>query len=107
MSDFNFQLFVQGNQRTGKIEAAYFQVRKGRVAETVEVIEGAAFVDYGKGGNFSGWSCWPRARSRPWTASRAGSRRRSRAFYAEESPATWPLPDREYARQDLNLRPPV
>lgn len=50
MKKHNFDLSVTVAQRTGAVIAAYFEIRKGRYAETKEYCDGAAFADYDKNG---------------------------------------------------------
>jgi uncharacterized protein YuzE len=54
MNNLALQTVLQIDKRTGAVGAVYFQLRKGRVAETEEVIEGTAFVDYDKKGQVLG-----------------------------------------------------
>jgi len=54
MERFSFQMRVETDKSTGKLLAAYFRVRNGRVARTVEFAEGNAFADYGESGELLG-----------------------------------------------------
>ena len=54
MTDFSFQVFVETDDATGSVIAAYFQIRKGKVHETQEFADGAAFADYNRNGELRG-----------------------------------------------------
>jgi uncharacterized protein YuzE len=49
---FNVKLSVEKN--TGRILAAYFRVREGKVAKTLEFANGNAFADYNAKGELLG-----------------------------------------------------
>jgi len=51
---YSFGILVTTNDLNGEVEAVYFQVRKGKVAETREFHDGAAFADYDKDGYLLG-----------------------------------------------------
>ena len=54
MKDLAFRLDVSINDKTGRAQAAYLQVRNGKVAETREVSPGRAFADYDDSGSLVG-----------------------------------------------------
>jgi len=54
MESFSFKMSVETDRATGKLLAAYFKVRNGRVAKTVEYADGSAFADYGEDGKLLG-----------------------------------------------------
>jgi hypothetical protein len=49
-----FSVKVEVEQSTGRILAAYFQIRKGKVARTREFAEGIVFADYNAKGQLLG-----------------------------------------------------
>jgi uncharacterized protein YuzE len=53
-NDIAFRLDVSVCDRTGKVRAAYLQVREGEATETREVVEGRAFADYNSDGMLIG-----------------------------------------------------
>jgi len=54
MKQHHFDLSVTVDERTGEILSVYFEIRKGRSAETREYCDGAAFADYDRSGNLLG-----------------------------------------------------
>jgi len=54
MTDLNFGISVTIDDNTGEVLAVYFQIRKGKVHETREYAEGAAFADYNRNGELIG-----------------------------------------------------
>lgn len=50
----NFNMLVTVDDATGGVVCVYFQVRKGKVHETREFADGAAFADYDKSGYLLG-----------------------------------------------------
>ena len=54
MSELQFGLIVAVDERTGETISAYFQIRAGKVHETREFADGAAFADYDKAGYLLG-----------------------------------------------------
>ena len=54
MDKLSFGLSVETEDRTGEILAVYFQIRKGRVAKTKEIVEGTVFADFDKEGKLLG-----------------------------------------------------
>lgn len=50
----NFGMTVSIDDSTGEVLSAYFQIRKGKVHETREFADGAAFADYSKRGELLG-----------------------------------------------------
>ena len=54
MNKFAFRVSIETHDRTGKVVAAYFQVRKGKVKATKEYADGNAFADYDKHGDLLG-----------------------------------------------------
>ena len=52
--NLQFAIQVTVDDLTGKPISAYFQVRRGRVHETREFANGAAFADYDKSGQLLG-----------------------------------------------------
>jgi len=54
MTGLNFGISITINDTTGEVVAVYFKVRKGRVHETREYAEGAAFADYNRRGELIG-----------------------------------------------------
>ena len=53
-SKISFDVSIEVDQTTGVVQAVYFQVRKGKVAETREFENGSAFADYDNAGNLLG-----------------------------------------------------
>ncbi|HUE17058.1 MAG TPA: DUF2283 domain-containing protein [Planctomycetaceae bacterium] len=53
-SPFSFGMSVEVDNRTGRILAVYFRVRKGKSAETKEFDRGKVFVDYNSRGELLG-----------------------------------------------------
>ena len=51
---FNFQIGIEVENETGELMSAYFQIRKGNVAETKEYQEGDVFADYNARGDLLG-----------------------------------------------------
>jgi len=45
---------IEVDNKTGKVVAVYFYVRRGKVAETKEYVEGKALADYDRKGNLLG-----------------------------------------------------
>jgi uncharacterized protein YuzE len=45
---------VETNNETGHVAAVYFQIRKGKAAQTRELVDGNAFVDYSASGQLLG-----------------------------------------------------
>ena len=45
---------VEVDEQTGKVEAVYFYIRSGEVAETREYADGRALADYDRRGNLLG-----------------------------------------------------
>lgn len=54
MKPVDFHASFEFEGETGDLMAVYFQVRKGKVSQTREVGDGAAFADYGKKGELLG-----------------------------------------------------
>jgi uncharacterized protein YuzE len=54
MKPFEFAVSVEVDKHTGAVLAAYFQVRRGRSAETREFAGGKAFADYSDKGQLLG-----------------------------------------------------
>jgi hypothetical protein len=54
MDKFFFRFSVETDKETGRILAAYLQVRKGKAAEVNELAEGAAFANYNDKGKLLG-----------------------------------------------------
>jgi uncharacterized protein YuzE len=54
MKKYSFAINVETNDQTGEVMAAYFRVRKGKVAETREYADGAVFADYDRRGELLG-----------------------------------------------------
>ncbi len=54
MKDLSFKLDISVCDETGKLRAAYLQVREGDAAETREVVPGRAFADYDDAGRLIG-----------------------------------------------------
>lgn len=52
--NLQFGVQVTVNEATGKPISVYFQVRRGRVHETREFADGAAFADYDRSGGLLG-----------------------------------------------------
>lgn len=52
--DYQFAIEVTVDEATGNTISAYFQIRRGRVAETREFADGAAFADYDQNGALLG-----------------------------------------------------
>ena len=50
----SFGASIEVAHSTGEVQAAYFRVRKGRVAETKEFENGNVFADYDNAGNLLG-----------------------------------------------------
>ena len=50
--DFGIGIEVENN--TGELLAVYFQIRKGKAAQTKEFADGNVFVDYAKNGELLG-----------------------------------------------------
>ena len=51
---FQFNLIIETNLDTGKVTAAYFRIRSGRVADTREFARGAVFADFDRKGQLLG-----------------------------------------------------
>lgn len=49
-----FGVKVQVHKSTGKLFAAYFRFRTGKVSKTLEVLDGKAFADYSSSGKLLG-----------------------------------------------------
>lgn len=54
MDNFFFKTSTEIDRKSGAILAVYFQVRKGKAAETRELVDGAAFANYDRKGNLLG-----------------------------------------------------
>jgi len=54
MTDFAFATSTTIDSKTGEVISAYFRIRRGKVAETREFAEGAAFADYNRNGELLG-----------------------------------------------------
>jgi uncharacterized protein YuzE len=54
MKDLTFAVKVEVEKSTGRILAAYFQVRAGKVARTEEFANGNVFADYNRKGELLG-----------------------------------------------------
>ena len=54
MTDFSFEVTITTENTTGSLVSVYFQIRKGKVHETREFADGAAFADYNKNGELIG-----------------------------------------------------
>ena len=54
MNEFRFRVSVETNDHTGEIIAVYFQVRKGKVANTKERVQDTLFADYDRKGRLLG-----------------------------------------------------
>ena len=54
MINYQFAVEVTVEETTGKPISVYFQIRRGRVAETREFADGAAFADYDRTGALLG-----------------------------------------------------
>lgn len=52
---FSFGMKVTTDEKTGEILAVYFQIHRGKVAITKEIIEGAVYADYDRKGNILGF----------------------------------------------------
>jgi len=50
----SFDVRISVDERTGAVVSAYFEIRKGRSAQTKEYGDGAAFADYDKRGQLLG-----------------------------------------------------
>jgi uncharacterized protein YuzE len=50
MKNHNFNVSVTVDEHTGEVISVYFEVRKGRSAQTTEHGDGVAFADYDKHG---------------------------------------------------------
>ncbi len=50
----NFQVWIETDDATGNVLAAYFQIRKGKSHETREFADGNAFADYNRRGELLG-----------------------------------------------------
>jgi uncharacterized protein YuzE len=53
-ASFSFGMSVEVDNRSGRILAVYFRVRKGKSAETKEFDRGKVFVDYNSAGELLG-----------------------------------------------------
>ncbi len=47
MKKLDFRIRVEVDQESGKTNAVYLQVRKGKAARVHELVEGVVFVNYG------------------------------------------------------------
>lgn len=54
MMAIEFGISVDTDDATGEVIAVYFQIRRGKVHETREFADGAAFADYSKQGEILG-----------------------------------------------------
>jgi uncharacterized protein YuzE len=54
MSKPHFELNVETVTETGEMLAVYFRVRKGKVHETKELLDGTAYADYDRQGHLLG-----------------------------------------------------
>ncbi|MCH7987788.1 MAG: DUF2283 domain-containing protein [Planctomycetes bacterium] len=54
MTELNFNVTVTTDDTSGQVLSAYFQIRKGKVHETREFADGAAFADYNNRGELIG-----------------------------------------------------
>ena len=54
MKQHKFDVSVTVDERTGAVISAYFEIRKGKSAQTREYCDGAAFADYDKSGHLLG-----------------------------------------------------
>ena len=54
MTALDFGISITTDTSTGHVLSAYFQVRRGKVHETREFADGAAFADYNKYGELLG-----------------------------------------------------
>lgn len=50
----SFNVSVTVDERTGEVISVYFEIRKGKSAQTTEHCDGAAFADYDKRGMLLG-----------------------------------------------------
>ena len=53
-SQISFDVSIEVDHSTGVVQAVYFRVRKGKVAETREFEDGSVFADYDNAGNLLG-----------------------------------------------------
>lgn len=54
MSEHCYKVDVSVDEQTGRVQAVYFRVRKGKVAETIEVVDGKVNADYDAQGQLLG-----------------------------------------------------
>lgn len=54
MSDPSFKVDVSVDEASGRLLAAYFRVRRGKVADTGEVVDGRVNADYDAAGRLLG-----------------------------------------------------
>ena len=54
MTKVSFAISITADEETGNVMAVYFQVRKGKMHETREFEDGAAFADYNQNGELIG-----------------------------------------------------
>ena len=54
MTPLSFEISVETDDATGDVLTVYFQIRKGKSAQTVEYADGAAFADYNRHGELIG-----------------------------------------------------
>ena len=53
-SQISFDVSIEVDHSTGVVQAVYFRVRKGKVADTKEFADGNVFADYDNAGNLLG-----------------------------------------------------
>ena len=54
MTELDFDISVTTDGNSGEVISVYFQIRKGKVHDTREYAEGAAFADYNNRGELIG-----------------------------------------------------